>query len=471
MSTLKLKVYNKKAPKKSAKTKDIQYNFDTSTLKVFCGQNKDLSNDDIRTKLAEVNWKDYEAKIIDLELQGFADEQKVAIYEYVRLKNYKFEKYKSSNRNGSGFLSPKPVKVNLKGSKKASLAKSLKERDRLCSAVEFCREIVESNASELNPGKFESFARKIAAKNKSISIKVINASQAKKMGMGCLLAVGSESLKNSPKDFHPRLLVLEFNPKKIDKSKDIKHVALVGKGITFDTGGLCLKPNQYMLDMKSDMAGAALVLSVFKAISDMGAKAASNIGVKVTGVMALTENAFGASSYKPGDVLKAMNGKTVQVVDTDAEGRLVLADALSYVSSLKNQPDCILDFATLTGSIVASLGEAAAGAMTNDEKLLSKVKSSFDNEGEKIWQMPIFEEYKKGIKSEIADLAHCSTRPDALIAAMFLKEFVGNNKSGQIPWVHFDIAGVGYFENDGLWAYKGATGYGAKGVHAFLSSL
>ena len=222
--------------------------------------------------------------------------------------------------------------------------------------------------------------------------------------------------------------------------KVVNHIALVGKGITFDTGGLCLRATNYMLDMKSDMAGSATVTCYFP-LTHLPNSFVKN-GTKVTGVLALAENGFGASSYKPpGDVLTAMNGTSVEVVDTDAEGRLALADALCYASSQK--PDQIIDLATLTGSVVASLGEAAAGAMTNDEELLATLKASFDNEGENIWQMPLFDEYKDIIKSEIADLcAHCNTRPDASVAGIFLKEFVGDKSGKQIPWVHLDIAGM-----------------------------
>jgi len=239
----------------------------------------------------------------------------------------------------------------------------------------------------------------------------------------------------------------------------------VGKGITFDTGGLCLKPNQYMLDMKSDMAGAATVLSLFHLIANLSATERKKIKTPLTGVLALAENAFGSASYKPGDVLKALNGKTVQVVDTDAEGRLVLADALSYLSKLKTKVTHVIDLATLTGSIVATLGEIAAGAMTNDEGFLKIVQDAFSAEGEKLWQMPILEEYKKKVESDIADLAHCSSRPDALIAAEFLSHFIPKDSK----WVHLDIAGVGFIENDGLFAYKGATGFGLRGLYRLLS--
>jgi leucyl aminopeptidase len=220
-----------------------------------------------------------------------------------------------------------------------------------------------------------------------------------------------------------------------------------------------------MLDMKSDMTGSAVVLSVFKALSLLSEKIRPNI--KITGILALAENAFGGSSYKPGDVLRAMNGKTVQVVDTDAEGRLVLADALSYTSALVVPPTQIIDLATLTGSMVSTLGEIAAGAMGNSDELFNRVSAAFGLEGEKLWQMPIFDYYKDSLKSDIADIKHCNTRPDALCAGAFLREFIPEKTN----WLHLDIAGVGFLEADGLWAYKGASGFGVKGLMRFLLSL
>lgn len=455
MAELKVKVSKDKAPKKE---KDIQYFLNNKTLKVFVGS-KDAA--DIRSKLSDADWKDIAEDSISIDAAGFDQDAQEMIYDIVRLKSIKFNNYQTEDgKKGRKSKETKSPKVKL-NTKNAQLKSKLSEREKLCSAVEFCRTIVESNASEINPGEMERQAKLIAKASAKITVKVIDASQAKKLGMGCLLAVGAESIVNNPKDFHPRLVVLEYDPGK----SNAEHLALVGKGITFDTGGLCLKPTQYMLDMKSDMAGSALVLSVFKAIADMKLK----LNCKVTGVLALAENGFGNASYKPGDVLSAMNGKTVQVVDTDAEGRLVLADALSYVSA-KTKPDMVFDFATLTGSIVATLGEVASGVMTNDRSLLNKVEKSFSNEGEKIWEMPLYDEYKINLESEIADLAHCRGRPDAIVAGLFLREFVGVEDK-KIPWIHFDIAGTGYIEADGLFAYKGATGYGVKSIIHYLRSF
>jgi leucyl aminopeptidase len=461
MRKLLIKIAVKEKPiKEISKDKAFLIYPDKALLEVYLPNLKTITNDELRKAISELPWKDLEYSELDLDISNLNTIQQEIVYEMIFLKSYFFDKYKTKNK-----------KIKLKtihGSKDQKLNFNL--RDKLVDSVLFCRDIVSANASEINPGSLETLAVEITTKCPQIKLKTVSATEAKKLGMECLLAVGKESLINSGNEFHPRLLVLEFDPE-LESEKSLgtqqqTHLALVGKGITFDTGGLCLKPNQYMLDMKSDMAGAATVLSIFHLISKLSATERKKIKHKITGVMALAENAFGGASYKPGDVLRALNGKTVQVVDTDAEGRLVLADALSYLSKLKNKPTHIVDLATLTGSIVATLGEAAAGAMTNDEEFLNKVQAAFAEEGEKLWHMPMLEEYKKKTDSEIADLAHCSSRPDALIAAQFLSNFIPKDSK----WVHLDIAGVGFIEHDGLFAYKGATGFGVRGLYKLLLS-
>jgi leucyl aminopeptidase len=460
MKKLLVKIAAKEKPiKEISKDKPFLIYPDKALLEIYLPNLKTITNSELRTAISELPWKDLEYSELDLDISNLTTVQQEIVYEMIFLKSYFFDNYKTKNK-----------KIKLKtihSSKTQKLNFSL--RDKLIDSVLFCRDIVSANASDINPGSLEILATEIAAKCPQIKLKTVSATEAKKLGMECLLAVGKESLINSGKEFHPRLLVLEFDPEMGNAEIEVcgqSHLALVGKGITFDTGGLCLKPNQYMLDMKSDMAGAATVLSVFHLISKLSVAERKKIKRKITGVMALAENAFGGASYKPGDVLKALNGKTVQVVDTDAEGRLVLADALSYLSKLKNKPTHIVDLATLTGSIVATLGEVAAGAMTNDEEFLNKVQAAFAEEGEKLWHMPMLEEYKKKTDSEIADLAHCSSRPDALIAAQFLSNFIPKDSK----WVHLDIAGVGFIEHDGLFAYKGATGFGVRGLYRLLLS-
>jgi len=447
MTKLKVAIHAKDADK------EVVYSPKEKLVDIYVGKNPD--NYKLRKVASGAPWKDIAAEELSIVSGDLSAEQLETIYEVIELKSYVFDKYKTNYRAKD--IIPKIKKIDIKRK-----GKSLKfpERRKLIETIKYCRDIVSSNASEVNAGFMEREARALARSCKYIKVKVINAAEARKLGMGCLLAVGAESLANSEEDFHPRLVVLEYDASPTKKNK--KHIALVGKGITYDTGGLCLKPSDYMLDMKSDMTGSATVLSVFRAMSQLGR---FNPNIKVTGVMALAENAFGASSYKPGDILSAMNGKTVQVVDTDAEGRLVLADALSYVSANDSVTE-IIDLATLTGSIVATLGEAAAGAMTNNQELLDRVRASFEAEGENIWQMPLHDEYKSLLKSNIADMAHCSKRPDALVAGLFLREFVREK-----AWLHLDIAGMGFWERDGIWAYKGATGFAVKSLVRYLKTI
>jgi leucyl aminopeptidase len=460
MAKLEIKLTAKDPVKQDTrKARSAEYFPDTKILQVYLGAKKNRTLDTIRKTLSDLDWKNIAEEEALIHWSDLSTDELEAAYEMIVLKSQIFAEYKTTYTQEDKV--PAISKLSFQPALTTkSLKRQIKLREQIVSGITFCRSIVSSNAADINAGEMERLAKYLASKSKNIKARVIDAAEAKKLGMNCLLAVGAESLKNSSEDFHPRLVILQYSPDSKAKSKE--HLALIGKGITFDTGGLCLKPNQYMLDMKSDMTGSAVVLSVFQILSQLPAEYLP--AMRITGILALAENAFGASSYKPGDVLKAMNGKTVQVVDTDAEGRLVLADALSYASTLK--PTAIIDLATLTGSVVATLGEIAAGAMTNDDKFLQSVQKAFADEGEKIWQLPIFDEYKDLLKSDIADIAHCNTRPDALLAAIFLREFVGEN----IKWLHLDIAGMGFIENDGLWAYKGATGFAVKGLMRFLGT-
>jgi len=237
----------------------------------------------------------------------------------------------------------------------------------------------------------------------------------------------------------------------------------VGKGITFDSGGLSLKPAGSMETMKMDMSGAAAVLGVFSQITKL------KPNVEVHGIIATTENMPGGKAYKPGDVLKAMNGKTMEVLNTDAEGRLVLADALSY--AVNQKVDAIIDMATLTGACIIALGWLISGAMTNDPKLLDRLKEATDAEGERIWEMPLVEEYRNDIKSRVADIKNIGGGRDAgtIIGGLFLQEFVGDT-----PWIHLDIAGPAYPEKEYpsipyLGAHSG-TGLMVRSLLTFLKN-
>lgn len=457
MKNFLVKIVSKSKPSSELwRDKAFLIHADKRLIEIFIPNPEKISDYELTKRVSEFIWSDLDLKEIELDLgSSLSKEQQTLVYETILLKAYKFNKYKTKDKAQC------LTKIKLINQAKFS------HLDKILNSVNFCRDIISANADEVNPAYLESLAESIVKKCPGMSIKVISANEAKKMGMGCLMAVGAESFINGDPESHPRLVILEYTPENIvnEKSKE-SHLAIVGKGISFDTGGLCLKPNNYMLDMKSDMSGAATVLSLFHLIAELSLNERKKIKHKLTGVMALAENAFGGASYKPGDVLKALNGKTVEVVDTDAEGRLVLADALSYLSKLKSKPSHVIDLATLTGSMVATLGEAAAGAMTNDETFFNSVQAAFGSAREKLWLVPLLDEYKKKVDSDIADLAHCSSRPDAIIAGHFLSNFIPKDSK----WVHLDIAGVAFIENDGLLSCKGATGFGVRGLYRLIQT-
>lgn len=258
--------------------------------------------------------------------------------------------------------------------------------------------------------------------------------EAEKMGALLAVAQGTEE--------EPRLIVLEHRR----GPADAKPLVLVGKGLTFDSGGISIKPAAGMEEMKFDMCGGAAVLAAMQAIGEL------DIPVNVIGIVPSSENLVSGRAMKPGDILRSHKGTTIEVVNTDAEGRLILADALSYASRF--EPAAIIDCATLTGACVVALGGQASAGLSNDEALLSEIRAAGDRVGERVWPLPMYDEYRDQIKSEYADIKNSGGRPAGTItAAWFLREFVGDT-----PWVHLDIAGTAY--GDGKIAYqsKGATG-------------
>jgi leucyl aminopeptidase len=286
------------------------------------------------------------------------------------------------------------------------------------------------------------------AKDVGIKCTVYGRREIEKMKMGGLLAVNRGSVEE------PRFIVLEYSPRKAKK-----HVALVGKGITFDSGGISLKPGEKMEEMKFDMCGAAAVIGTIQAAAMLA------LPVRVTGVIASTDNLPSGSAYKPGDIITTMSGKTVEIVNTDAEGRMILSDALHYASELK--PDHIIDYATLTGACVVALGSEAAGLFSNNDELAQKLIECGERAGERLWRLPEWDDYKELIRSEWADMKNSGGRwGGATTAAVFLKEFV-NCPS----WAHLDIAGTAYTEHETAREIRGATGAGVRVTVAFLESL
>jgi leucyl aminopeptidase len=304
----------------------------------------------------------------------------------------------------------------------------------------FARELVSEPSNTLTPAGF--VERLAPLRQAGVKLQVLHQAALRRKGFGALLAVGAGSRHK------PCLAALHW-PGTIDAPP----VAFVGKGITFDTGGICIKPADRMWEMRGDMAGAAACAGAVLSLALRRSPA------PVIAVLPLAENATGASSYRPGDVLQSYSGQTIEVVDTDAEGRLVLADALAYVVA-RHKPQAIVDLATLTGSIVTALGHHMAGLFDNDAALAAFVAAAGAAVSEPLWRMPIGDSHREDIKSDIADLRHCLAGrllPDACHAAAFLREFVG-----ETPWVHLDIAGVEAKEEADELHAQGPTGFGVR---------
>jgi leucyl aminopeptidase len=313
-------------------------------------------------------------------------------------------------------------------------------------ATAFARDLINAPANELYPTDLARAATELA-KESRLGVKVFDRAECQKMGMGAFLGVAAGS-EQPPKFIH-----LTYGA----SGRRRKRVVLIGKGITFDSGGLDLKPPDGMLRMKYDMAGAAAVLGIMRALPVLKPP------VEVHGLVAATENMPSGSAIRPGDVLRAMNGTTIEVGNTDAEGRLTLADGLCYANA-NLKPDEIIDMATLTGACVIALGQLCSGLMANDQPLANRLLRAAEAAGERLWQLPLIDEYRDNLKSEVADLNNVGPRGGgAITAGLFLKEF-----AGKTPWAHLDIAGPAYTEKDLPLAPKGATGYAVRTVLTYL---
>lgn len=354
---------------------------------------------------------------------SFTDEQLFAFVEGVLLGSYQFNRYKTPSKDSASGL--QKVYLQVKRERKTKIEKILAKAQAFGAGTILARDLINGAPSDVTPKVLADTARKIA--QKKIRLKIYGKKELVRMGAGGLLGVNRGSAQE------PYLIHLHYKP----AGKPNKSLAIVGKGITFDSGGLSLKPASGMETMKMDMSGAAAVLGVFSQL------AKTQPQVEVHGIIPTTENMPGGRAYKPGDVLKALNGKTMEVLNTDAEGRLILSDGLSYAERLK--VDGIIDLATLTGACVVALGSLVAGALANDQALLNRFKAASDAEGESIWELPLVKEYREDIKSKVADIKNIGSGREAgtITAALFLQEFVG-----EIPWLHLDIAGPAYLERE-----------------------
>ncbi len=371
------------------------------------------------------------------EIPGIIELGKVdgtqAFVEGVILGSYRFLDYKTEDKDNKNLKSLSIIR----GGSRDGLGKGKIIAEAVCLA----RDLAAHPSNVATPTKLSIEARKIARKG-NMSCKVLNREKFTKMGMGAFASVAIGA------DEPPKFILMEYKGGK----KGEKPIAFIGKGITFDTGGISIKPSAKMDEMKYDMCGAAAVLGIMKAIA--GLKPKRNI----IAAIAATENMPGGRASKPGDIVKAYNGKTIEILNTDAEGRLVLADALSYVAKHHN-PACMINFATLTGAVIVALGHVASGAMGNDEKLIRSIIKAGDVTGEKVWELPLWEEYCNDVKSKIADVKNLGAPGQAgsIAGGAFLKAFVDD-----VPWVHLDIAGTAWWEKNQPYVPSGPSGVGVR---------
>jgi len=309
----------------------------------------------------------------------------------------------------------------------------------LAEATNLARDMANEPANYMTPTDMAEMARKVA-QDYGLEGQVMERDEMEQMGMGALLGVAQGS--SQP----PKLIILSYKGDERSKSA----LGFIGKGITFDSGGISIKPSEGMGEMKGDMAGGATVIAAMRALAQLRPT------INVTGVIPATENLPSGTALKPGDTLRALNGKSIEIVSTDAEGRLILADALSYARKLGLSP--VIDVATLTGACRIALGDFCSGAFGNNEELIAKVIKAGEEAGECMWQMPMYEEYKELNKSDVADIKNTGGRwAGAITAAQFLAEFAEDT-----PWVHLDIAGTSQSEKDKAFLVKGATGVGVR---------
>ncbi len=422
------------------------------------GKTQDYSLDRVRVasaralKLAEEKNTEALGLIIPeaKDLPGELAEFVAAALEGSVLSSYRFDKYKRPKEDD-----PKPVsKLALAFSNPKNLSAAMQkvcaETEALCSAVAFTRDLGNEPSCAKPPEKLAKIAQNMAQKGR-ITVKVLHQSELKRLGMNGILAVGAGS-------HHPPCFVhLTYKP----RTKPKKTVCFVGKGITFDSGGLSIKPAQGMEAMKDDMAGAASVLGLFKYLAKV------DLPVAVHGLVPLAENMPGGGAQRPGDIIRHYGGKTSEVISTDAEGRLILADALVYACEIK--PDLIIDIATLTGACVVALGDEYSALLGTDETTIKQLIALGMKQGEFFWQLPLPDRYKSHIKSTVADMKNVGKPMNAgtIVAGLFLQEFISPGQA----WVHMDIAGPAYTKEGWDYSPPGATGVPLRTLVALLREM
>ena len=421
------------------------------------GDKKTFSTENLRKEMAKLV-SALEKKVTSLTLNleslkvGSTEETINAIVEGMELSAYKYEKFLSKKSETT------LNKINLDTKEKGAALKKLQavidQTLIVTESINVARDFVNSPPNELNSVTYAQAVKKDLAKIKGVTFKTHGKKELEKMGAGLFLSVNAGSAHD------PQMVHLTYTPKKV--TKNTKHIALVGKGLTFDTGGYSLKPGSSMINMKFDMAGSATMFAAFRAAALL------ELPVKVSCVLGMTDNAVNEHATMPDSIVKGRSGKTVEILNTDAEGRLVLADCLDYACDLK--PDAIIDAATLTGACLVAVGNQMAAILGNDDKLINSLLKSAKNTNEYMWQLPIIPEFHEDMKSPIADLKNIggSSYGGTAKAAAFLECFIKDN----ISWAHLDIAGIGDSQSHLPYCpKKGASGLVIRTLVDYLKNL
>ncbi len=363
-----------------------------------------------------------------------------------RLRSYKFDKYRTTEKKDA---KPSLKRVTVLTADADAAKRAYGRLEGLADSVAFTRDLVSEPANVLHPESLAERCKDLA--EVGVEVEVLDLKKLKKLGMGALIGVAQGSA------YEPRVVVMRWNG--APDAEDRRPVAFIGKGVTFDTGGISIKPAAGMEDMKWDMGGAAVVIGTMRALAARKAK------VNAVGIVGLVENMPSGTAQRPGDVVTSMSGQTIEVINTDAEGRLVLADCLWYAQE-SFKPRLMVDLATLTGAVIIALGHEHAGLFASDDALADGLLAAGTAVGEPLWRLPMGDAYDKDINSDIADMKNVGSGRGAgsIIGAQFLKRFVND-----IPWAHIDIAGVAWSKKDSATVPKGGTGFGVRLLDRFVA--
>ncbi len=416
------------------------------------GKKENLTNDTIRLVSGKIAQKARELKLKEFSIitpPSFVTDQVSSVSQIIegsKIALYKFDKFKTKKVNNSPDLTIIVSKSN-------KISHTIKTAEIVADGVIFTKSIANLPPNECTPTTLANFAKVISKKNK-MKCNIISESELKKKGFGGISAVGQGSKNES------KLIILEHN----HGPKNEKPIVLVGKAVTFDTGGISLKPGDKMDEMKFDKCGGCTVIGIMKVVSEL------KLRINVVGIVPSVENMPSGESFRPGDIIKLYNGKTAEILNTDAEGRLILADALSY-GEKHYSPKVIINFATLTGACIVALGNNVAGIVSNNEKLTKKINESSKRTTEEIWELPLTQDFMDMIKSDVADMKNVGIGRAAgtITAAAFLRNAIENT-----PWTHIDIAGVAWTQaatKEKSYNPKGATGFGVRLILDYLQNL